>query len=73
MVGLGTVSCYMHGGFDTSGFVSVMPTLVLFQLCVDRFKSLRSLTELKFSKTLSFFDLQKSAGHLKQVNFSLYI
>lgn len=50
--GLGTVSCYMHGGFDTSRFASIVPTLVLFQLCVDRFKSLRSLTELKFSKTL---------------------
>jgi len=72
VVGLGTVSCYMHGGFDTSGFASIMPTLVLFQLCVDRFKSLRSLTELKFSKTL-LVDLQQSAGHLKQVNFSLYI
>lgn len=48
MVGLGAVSCYMHGGFDTFGFASIMPTLVLFQLCGDRFKSLRSLTELKF-------------------------
>lgn len=38
MVGLGTVFCYMHGGFDTSGFASIMPILVLFQLCVDRLK-----------------------------------
>lgn len=72
VVGLGAVSCYMHGGFDTSGFASVMLTLVLFQLCVDRFESLRSLTDLKFSKTL-LVDLQKSAGHLIQVNPRLYI
>lgn len=72
MVGLGAVSCYMHDGFDTSGFASIVPTLVLFQFCVDRFKSLSSLTELMFSKTL-LVDLQKSAGHLKQVNFSLCI
>jgi hypothetical protein len=55
-----------------SGFASVMPTLVIFQLCGDGFKSLRSLTEFKFLKTL-LVDFYKSTGHLKQVNFSLYI
>jgi hypothetical protein len=72
VVGLGAVSCYMHGGFDTSGFASVMLTLILFQLCGDRFKCLTSLTELKFSKTL-LVDLYKFAGHLIQVNSRLYI
>lgn len=57
VVGSGAVSCYMHGGFDVSGFAAVIPTLVMFQLCGDRFKS---LTVLKFSKTL-LVDLQKSA------------
>ena len=35
MVGFGAISCYMHGGFDISGFASVMPTLVMFQLYGD--------------------------------------
>jgi hypothetical protein len=68
VVGFGAVSCYMHGGFYISGFAVVVPTLVMFQLCGDGFKSLRCLTVLTL-----LVDLQKSAGHLKQVNFSLYV
>jgi hypothetical protein len=41
----------MPGGFEISGFASVMPTLVMFQLCGD-ILSLGSLIELRFSKTL---------------------
>lgn len=37
MVGFGAVSCYMHGGFDVSEFALIVPTLVMFQLCGDRF------------------------------------